>query len=162
MNWKSYSGPLNQAKMSDKDRKAYEIFNSMKKRCKAYGFPPPEMGPREFIGWWDHNLSLKSWIRPTVGRKDHSKGYLWNNFEMQEMAENSREGILRNKTNLKMAIKNHKKVYVYCKKSGELIAIIDGIRPAAELFGVSQRQIQFMVRGKYKKSSKINFILRDK
>lgn len=34
-------------------------------------------------------------MKPTVGRKDHSKGYIFGNFEWQEQVENSRESAYR-------------------------------------------------------------------
>jgi hypothetical protein len=41
-------------------------------------------------------------VKPTIGRKDHSKGYIVEggipNFEWQEQSDNSREGMLRTMT----------------------------------------------------------------
>lgn len=38
----------------------------------------------------------KNMARPSIGRKDHSKGYIRGNFAWQEMSENTSESILRN------------------------------------------------------------------
>jgi len=154
-----YEGPLDRKKMSKNQRLAYEAYNGAKARSKMAGYPPPSMTAREFIGWWLHNLKLFKGTVPSVARIDHSKGYSFDNFIMQDMAENSREGVLRNKNNISQQIKTGKKIKVLCKNSGEVIAVIPSIRSAAELFGVSQRLIQFLVRGKYKSTSKINFNL---
>lgn len=155
-----YEGPLDQKKMSKNQRLAYEAYNGAKARSKKAGYPPPSMTAREFIGWWLYNLKTFKGTTPTCGRKNHELGYSFENIEMQDMRDNSREGILRNKTNILSGIRYGKKVYVYCKKTEQHIATISSIRDAATLFNVSQRLIQFLVRGKYKSTSKINFDLR--
>jgi len=164
--WSNYEGPLDRDKMSYEARVAYESFNAQKQKCrnpnnkwfKHYGGKGLKVhyGPREFIGWWLHNRKTFSGYIATVGRKDHDKGYFFENIEMQCIRDNSREAFLRNGLN-----KPHhcKVILVKDKNTGALIAEIPSIREAARLFDTSQRLIQFLVRGKYKQSKKINFAL---
>jgi hypothetical protein len=146
-----YTGSLDRTKMSKEERYGYEVYSGQKARSKKAGLPPPTYNAREFIGWWLHNLQTFKGIVPTCGRIDHKKGYSWENIFMQDMKENSREGLLRNKLHIKATIKNGEKVNVFCKKTGNHVATIPSIRDAAKLFDVSQRLIQFLIRGKYKK-----------
>lgn len=155
-----YQGPLDRAKMSKEERQAYEAYCAQKARSKKAGLPAPTYGAREFVGWWLENLKSFTGQRPTTGRIDHSKGYSFDNIEMQEMAMNSREGMLRNRTNINTAIKAGKRVGVYAKGTDNLIAVIPSIRETANLFNVSQRLVQFVVRGKYKSARNVNFDLR--
>jgi hypothetical protein len=154
-----YKGILDRKLMLDKARIAYEAYCSQKARSKKAGYLPPEYSTREFVGWWLHNLKSFKGTVPTCGRIDHKKGYSWDNIFMQDMKENSREGFLRNKMHIKASLKNREKVNVHCKKTGDLIAVIPSIRDTARVFSVSQRLVQFLVRGKYKSSKKINFNL---
>ena len=155
-----YTGTLDRKKMPDHVRIGYEALCSARARSKKAGLPYPEPTTREWMHWWLKSLETFQGTVPSCGRYDHSKGYTWDNFRMQDMAENSREGMLRNKTHIKTALVGAKKVYIHCKKTGQLVAEVSNIRDAARLFSVSQRLIQFIVRGKYKKSAKIPFVLR--
>ena len=157
--FKPYEGLLYRDRMSEPERLAYEAFCGQRARSKKAGLPKPTYSAKEFIGWWLECLKTFKGTVPTCGRKDHSKGYSWDNIEMQDMADNSREGIVRNQTNIKTSINTGKKVHVLCKRTGKIIAIIPSIREAAQLFDVSQRLVQFVIRGKYKSASKINFDL---
>lgn len=156
---KPYFGVLNSKKMGKKYAKAYELYNSQKARSKKSGLPPPAYSAREFISWWVANIIRFKGKTPTVGRLDHRLGYSFDNIEIQAMADNSREGMIRNKTNIRTGIKSGKKVDVYDKKNGNHIATISSVRDAARIFSVSQRLIQFLIRGQYKSSTKINFKL---
>ncbi len=154
-----YKGSLDRAKMSKKERLGYEAYCGQKARSKKAKLPPPSYSAREFIGWWLHNLKTFKGTVPTCGRIDHKKGYSWDNIFMQDMKENSREGFLRNKMHIKSAIKNSSTVKVFCKKTDTHIATFSSLRDAARTFNVSQRLIQFLIRGQYKNSKKIAFRL---
>ncbi len=117
------------------------------------------MTTREFIGWWMESLKTFKGTVPSCGRFDHKRGYTWDNFEMQDMAANSREGMLRNKTNIKSKIKYGKKVFIKCKKSGEVIAESSSIRDVARIFDVSQRLVQKILRGTLPQSKLIPFTI---
>lgn len=160
MNFPVYKATLDRKKMTKDARYGYEAYYSLRARSKKNRLTIPDYTARDFISWWLYNLKTFKGSVPTCGRIDHKKGYEFNNIMMQDMCENSREGILRNKTNIKTAIKYGKKIIVSCKKTGKDIAIVPSIRETALLFNVSQRLIQFLVRGKYKQTAKINFNLR--
>lgn len=48
-----------------------------------------------FVVWWVNALKTFTGKTPTVGRLDHSKGYFFDNIEMQDKADNSRERVQR-------------------------------------------------------------------
>jgi len=154
-----YNGPLDRQKMPKKVLRAYEIFNSQKARSKKLGFDKPQYEAREFIDWWIENTA--GWVDgiPSCGRIDHKKGYSFKNIRVESESENSREAILRNFGPQREKFLRGKKVNVF-SHSNVHIATIPSIREAAELFGISQRLMQFLLRGKYKKSRKINFLMR--
>ncbi len=152
-NIKKYEGVLVREKMSFEVRLAYERFNSMKRRSGV------NFTVREFMGWWLHHLKNFSGDIPSISRFDHTKGYSFDNMEIQEMAENSREGILRNKTHLKTAEEFSQPLLMRDWATGSICGEISSIRDAARKFGVSQRLIQFIVRGKYKSSKKVPYRL---
>lgn len=151
-----YKGSLNHNKMPDHIRSAYWSFYRQKK--SEYGCT---YKVREFIHWWLENLKTKSWNRPTCGRLDHSKGYSWDNIEMQEMADNSREMVYRTNGIQREKAKG-KKILVKCKQTDEVVNEFNSIRETAQHFGVSQRLVQFIVYGKYKHSKKVLFNLEAK
>jgi hypothetical protein len=156
-----YKGSLTSRKeMPEQVRLAYEAFCGMKARSKKNGFPVPDISAREFVGWWLNELQTFKGTIPTCGRIDHSKGYSWDNFKMQDMAENSRENAKR--IGLGQAGKKRlaKRVNVYIKGTDTLTGIFPTIRSCARFFKVSQRQVQFLIRGDQKACRFINFDLR--
>jgi hypothetical protein len=57
-------------------------------------FPRTYEGFKDFIEYLgDIPIGMK---KPTIGRKDHSKGYIRGNFEWQEYSKNSLESTIRN------------------------------------------------------------------
>lgn len=155
-----YQGPLDRKKMPKTERVAYEAFCSMKARSRNYGFPIPDITAREFMGWWMEALKTFKGTVPTCGRIDHFKGYSWDNFEMQDRKENSRENAKRIGLGRAGKERSAKRAYVYIKGTDTLTGIFPTIRMAARFFKVSQRQIQFLVRGTQKNCLFINFDLR--
>lgn len=155
-----YHGVLDRKKMAKKERIAYEAFCGLKARSKKAGFPRPEFTAREFMGWWLSGLKSFKGTTPTCGRIDHSRGYSWDNMILQDMAENSREMAIRTGVSRRQRVELGNRVYVYIKGTRKLTGILPSIRTAAQFFGVSQRQIQFLVRGKHKQCRFINFDLR--
>ncbi len=99
----SYDGYLDPKKMSKEAAQGYRSWMNQCSRCyrkkdqrsKHYLGLDVNYSSRDFIGWWIHNLNKKVWKDPTVGRIDHSKGYSFDNIEMQERSDNSKERILR-------------------------------------------------------------------
>lgn len=155
-----YEGSLDRKKMSRDVRLAYEAFGGLKARSKKLKLPRPEIAAREFIAWWLDELKSFKGTRATCGRIDHSKGYSWENIEMQDMAENSREMARRTLANKREQSVHGKKVFVFVKNTNMMTGIFPSIRTAASFFKISQRQVQFLVRGKYKSCSLVNFDLR--
>lgn len=152
-----FSGALSRKTMSTKERYAYEAYWGACARSKKSGLPRPEMSAREFMGWWLKELENFKGDVASCGRIDHSRGYFWNNIEMQDMAENSREGMLRNVTHLKSKLRNRKPVIA--SLDGEQVMCFLSIRDAANALSVSQRLVQFIIRGKYKTSQSVLYKL---
>lgn len=140
-------------------RYAYEAFCGMKARSKKMGFKIPDITAREFMGWWMKELETFNGKIPTCGRIDHSKAYSWDNFVMQDMADNSREAALRNQLS-GHGRKASKKILVIRKDDNQIVGSIGSIRMTARFFKVSQRLIQFIVRGKNPGSKHIKYDLK--
>lgn len=96
-----YCGILQIKKMAALPARAYQSWQDQRKRClnkksrawKWYGAKGirVEYSSRDFIGWYLAEYKKRKWISPTVGRIDHSKNYSFENIEMQEALDNSRE-----------------------------------------------------------------------
>ncbi len=96
-----YDGTLDYKKMKKSAQQGYFSFRNQKSRCNSKTHPQyshygakgcrVHYTMREFVGWWIANLKTKKWKAPTVGRIDHSLGYSFDNIEMQERADNTRE-----------------------------------------------------------------------
>jgi len=153
-----YSGPLDRNKMSRTDLRAYEAYNALKARSKKQDLPNPSFTAREFIAWWTDCLKDFKGTIPTCGRIDHSLGYSWDNMEMQDMADNSRESARRNKLGANNRTQA-KMILVKRKSDGVCVGSFGSVRMAARYFGVSQRLVQFIVRGECKQSKKIAYDL---
>lgn len=82
-----YCGPLNvrDGAMNPEARRAYVSWKDQRRRNHV------SYGAREFIAWWLDKIKDFNGNRPTCGRKDHSKGYSFDNIELQDASENSRE-----------------------------------------------------------------------
>lgn len=79
----------------------YYYFVLMHDRAKAYQI---EVGPefkRDRDGFMNFVAYLgpvpDNMVTPTIGCKDHSLGYVFDNFEWQSKSDNSRESVCRNK-----------------------------------------------------------------
>lgn len=158
MNHPRYEGHLKRSALPQNERNAYDSFYNIRKRSREAGFDLPIFTVREFIGWWLGELKTFNGIKPTCGRIDHSKGYTWDNFILQDMADNSREGAKRNCFSANNRTSS-KRIFVYRKDDGVCVGSFGSIRMAARFCGVSQRLIQFIVRGKYKNSQSIKYDL---
>jgi hypothetical protein len=177
---KLYEGPVGHKypKCPKEVAQAYSSWLAQKAKCYRKNHPDykwygakgirVDYGSRWFVSWWIHNLKLFNGKRPTCGRIDHDKNYCSENIVMQDSGDNARESWLRNnigyknKMGIRMQIKNGHKVYVICKKSKDVIAIIPSKREAANLFGTSKRTMDMICRGLWnngKRIKKINFIL---
>jgi hypothetical protein len=75
-------------------------WRNMFKRSKESGLPHDPDFSRTVDGFFDFIKYLgpipENMIKPTIGRKDHSVGYMKGNFEWQESIENIRESCSRN------------------------------------------------------------------
>lgn len=156
-----YEGTLSsKSRKNPKLKQAYQgfyCFMNQRARSKALGLPPPAYTAREFVSWWLSALVGFDGRRPSCGRLDHSKGYSFDNIEMQEMADNAREGLVRNQSHLKTKMRFGKRVLSFDHDTGEILLGFPSILDAARHFGVSQRLTQFVLRGALKKSKKIGF-----
>ena len=88
-----YEGTLNEAKMDLWPKRAYQSWRAQQTRSKRRtGSREVGYGAREFIAWWLEEMKKRdSWVCPTVGRIDHSKGYSFDNIRLEERSENVRE-----------------------------------------------------------------------
>lgn len=103
-----------------------------------------EYSHREFVGWWLENVITREWKSPTVGRLDHSKGYSFDNIEMQERSENSLERLRRNPTRA-----GQQKIPVIAIRDGERWEF-PSVKSAAAHFGILDSSISNNCRGRSK------------
>lgn len=165
-----YKGNLDRKKMPEVVRFAYESFCNQKKKCNNkndrwylnYGAKgiKVEYSVREFIGWYLYCKAITDCKISTVYRLDHSKGYNFNNIMMADSSENSLEAFIRNKLYIQDDV--CREVVALDKKTGNIVLQFPSIREAARQLNCSQRLIQFLIRGVYKKSKKIPYILKYK
>lgn len=89
--YRTYNGILAPAdpRMPKYAKKAYDIWSQQKQRNTV------EYTSRQFIAWWRFHVVRKKWKDPTCGRIDHSKGYSFDNIEMQERSDNIKERNVR-------------------------------------------------------------------
>lgn len=143
-----YNGPLNPTKMDDLARSGYYSWRDQRNRCysprhpsyKNYGAKGirVEYSAREFIGWWIHNKSQKSWRIATVGRLDHSKNYCFENIEMQEKSDNAKE--VHERLYKNNPIRSMKCISI----NGDEIKEFDSQKAASEHFGVSRALVNLI------------------
>ena len=150
-----YGGPINLKTMSKSEMQAMVAFRGAKQRSKRAGLPDPEMCVRDFMGWWLKELESFKGTIPTCGRIDHSRGYFWDNIEMQDKSENSRE--VRQRTKYRRGGRPIKKVVA--SLDGEPVLCFRTQKDAAEAFCVGSITIAKIMSGKIKASSKVLYKL---
>lgn len=103
---------MNVDRIVDEVIRTIYVHNSQVQRCRnigdknysGYGAKGIKVSytKKEFVKWWVAN---KPWDfdKPTCGRKDHTKGYSFDNIEMQEMVFNCGE-VMRRVDGLKARI----------------------------------------------------------
>lgn len=100
-------------------------------------------GVRDYVGWWLHNLSLRDWKRPTCGRIDHDGDYCFENIEMQEMGDNSKERFHRCGRTGGTIPK-----LILAKKNGRPFGIFADARAAARSFNLTSASVRQQANGK--------------
>lgn len=168
-NIKPYMGKLNPKYMSKAQASAFYSWHQQKKKCynkndrwyEYYGGKGLNVcySVRDFIGWWTHNLKIFKGTWPTVGRIDHDKDYCFENITLQDMADNSREAMLRNGVHLLTKKRLSKRIIMYDWKTSKKVGELPSIREAARKFQVHQRLIHYIISGKYKSSKKVPYRL---
>ena len=154
---KPYAGPLHMEGLS-KDpvaRRGMTAINHQRARCenpehpyyKYYGAKGirVEYGTREFIGWYIENFKNFKGENPTVGRKDHSKNYRFDNIRFESREENSAESCRRN---------GHwggKSKAIKVFENGMRIATAESIIDAAVMTGMSVSTISRHINGAAKR-----------
>lgn len=122
--------------------RAHRCFRSQIARCyyrtdkfyKNYGGRglTVKYSPREFVGWWlKHIVSFDGDI-PSISRINNDNGYFFGNIKIEEMKENSRESMLRNKKKI-MALDKKVRCSVLDAKTHERLFISESISDAAIL-----------------------------
>lgn len=157
MNRPTYQGVLS-VRMGKNERRAFNVYREIIQRCKRMGAQPPDFNSREFIGWWIENTQNFSGTTPTCGRLDHSKGYRWDNIEIQDNRDNAKEMAVRTKAGLRGKRMNQKTVLVL--RDEKVHGSFCSIKAAAEFFGVSFSTVKRLLSGKTKNSPKVTFVLR--
>lgn len=154
-----YSGVLDRRKMNRAEQKAYISFWSQTARCykkdnkdyHAYGAKNIKIkySVREFIGWYVYEFSKKTWEDPTVGRIDHSKNYSFDNIEMQERGDNTKEMIRRRGHNARCA---QPCIKIVAYKDGNFFGSYPSTYEAGKGTGHHHMTVSRISRGLYKKT----------
>lgn len=125
--------------MSALERRAYYIWLNQKNReGVAYALS-------DFTLWYLKNISQKEWVRPHVGRIDHSKGYSFLNIVMQEQADNNRERNNRRGNPGRM----HRRVFAISILTGGKREFPSKVA-AARYFGISEKTVYNHCEGRTK------------
>jgi hypothetical protein len=100
-----YDGPINERTMDEDAFRGYVSWKQQRQRCynpknnryKYVGAKGIEVeySAREFIGWWLAQIKKKRLKHPACGRIDHAQNYRFDNIEMVERADNTRERLRR-------------------------------------------------------------------
>lgn len=100
-----YSGPLDRKKLRGDVLVAYTAWANQRRRCYTKSNPRYKdngakglgvsYSARELISWYLFNISKFNGTNPSIGRKDHSKGYSFDNIQIESLADNSMERIKR-------------------------------------------------------------------
>ena len=155
---------LTQGKMSPRVEFAYNAWKNQRKRCrnprgkdfKNYGGNGinVEYSSREFIDWFLKNTSDEDY-RYVVGRIDHSKGYSFDNIQLETRRQSSLEMLDRTARRRAILIMDKFTSEPICKaKSVTEAARICGVKPSV-IFTKIQRGQQtprrrgLLVRFKY-------------
>ncbi len=110
----------------------YSSFHNIHKRSKRSGlevdpdFQTTNEGFKAFIEYL--GPIPEGMIKPTVGREDHSKGYIRGNFQWQSRTDNSSEAAKRtniNKVKFLSVVKKSKELeeYLFSTPSGFIISL---------------------------------------
>ncbi len=124
-----YKGAVGWRSKDERVRQAYSAWRGQRARLGT------EYSAREFVSWWLHNLKKKKWIDPTTGRLDHSRGYSFDNIEMQERSDNTKEMCAR--TGNLGGVKR-RKVLVVCE---EFVRIYPSTRSVTRDLNIYQSRV---------------------
>lgn len=150
-NLKEYSGPITNAKFDTENvvKKASIALGNMRRRCKnptkkqaSYKGLSIEFTNTQFIYWWIVQNRFFKMDRPSVGRIDHSKGYSFDNIELQSCSDNTKE--VNHRAGL-----GSKPIKVNIYRNNELFAIASSLSEASRLTGVKLNAVFQRVSGRY-------------
>lgn len=140
----TYTGSLDQSKISGHVKTAYQCFNNQRRRCYTKTNPRYKdngakgirvlYSVREFIYWYLENIRHYEGTRPSVGRIDHSKDYSFDNIKIESLADNSMERIIR------VGPTRPRRPVWAIHKSGKVTFCVSGSE-AAKLTGVQDAHI---------------------
>lgn len=127
---KKYKGPISKRALllvSKEAWLAYKTLGEMRRRSRQMGIKC-DLDSREFIHWNLKERKRLNLKHPSVSRFDHSKGYTWDNFCLEEKSANSREAIIRNN------ITKHvmKRVQILDARDGSVLMTCPSITEAAK------------------------------
>ncbi len=155
-----YKGSLSSRKpMPKKVKKAYDSWRAQVGRCKDtksekfkyYGARGISVNysSREYVGWYLENLKTREWHDPTVGRLDHDGNYCFENIEMQERSDNSRERNVRKPSAGIPVFQTRKKIVAYRDNNIPFITFLS-VGAAATHFGRCVPAISNVLAGRAK------------
>lgn len=164
---KEYTGILSTVKgrMTKEAARAYSSWRHQRERCYKKSFPKYKnyggkgiqvlYSSREFIGWWLDNIKIKkNWVCPTTGRIDHNGDYCFDNIELQEKSDNTKEQVSR-----LGPVVSGIKVEMFCKETNKILKTFNTVQSAAEELGLGQTTIHKWVHGKVK-NNKYSYSIR--
>lgn len=153
-----YNGPISKHKMTKDVLRAYECLCSGRARAKRLGLEH-KVDTHEFISWYLKEQIKHNFKIPSVSRLDHSKGYNWDNFILEERDDNAKEAAIRNKD--KHHIKsNCIRTDILDIRDGTLLMTCSSISAAAKATGVDFSLVQNYISGSNKKPKKHGYTYR--
>ncbi len=151
-----YTGILDYKKMAEEERKAYITFHNITYRTKKFRWNKPDFTVREFIHWLVKEKKRLKLKRPSLSRFDHSKGYTWANFILEELVDNCKESAQRNDFK-KHNYPKQRPIEIYDLKDGSTLMTCPSMRHAAAATGVDPKLVKLYAAKILKRPKKFGY-----
>lgn len=153
-----YTGILIWQRMKDEDRRAYAAWNGLQRRTKKFKLNKPDMTVRQFVFWYVQEQKKLKLKIPSISRLDHSQGYTWDNFFLEEMSSNCKECAER--INLKrFSHARSKKIAILDVKDNSVLMICPSIAEAGRATNRCRAYIQRYLNGHFHKPRDFKYAL---
>lgn len=149
-----YKGPISTSP-DKRIQTAYWCFRNQLNRCRNPKNPRYKdngakgidvyYSMREFVAWYLIEIDKFTGVAPSVGRKDHSKGYSFDNIQIESLSDNVKERIRR-----VGPTKPYRAVKIF--KDGKLWKTAKSTFEASKLTGVQAAHMSKYCTGKLDKS----------